>query len=154
MDASKITHVTPVETSGKVLASLGIVFVAIAVYVLYRRSAKGRAAEEIGGFSARTPWRLPNIIMLVVCMILVQVGVWIDPAKHVVAFLLVWMAALTLTLIVMVVGIFDWLIIRRRAYQARLKLLEKNRQKLRAELTEYYRARSPEGNGDGKSDGL
>jgi hypothetical protein len=140
-NAGQVRQVTPLSPNVKAWGSiLGFLVAAVGVWlVLSHRAQSGKPAEErpLGG---RLRWRTPIALLLAISGMLVEIGVWTDPTKDPLTFLVVWLIAMALLTVTILAAGMDWWWVTHLATLERRALIRGDRDRL---LDEISRRRKP-----------
>jgi hypothetical protein len=133
---ARLKQVTPLSPTAKVVGSiLGVVVAGIGIWLWLAHRAQSGKPEHERGLGARLRWRTPIALLLALCGVLVEVGVWIDPTKAPGAFVAVWLLVMLLLTVTMVAAGVDWWWVARLATWHKQELIHDDRERLFDELS-------------------
>jgi hypothetical protein len=132
-------EVTPLSPAAQAIGfALGALTMFAAAWLLFRQRrdhAQATEDREAGKLAwPRLRWRTPIAWLLFALGLLVVAGCLVDPAVYPRLFVLVWFAALLVLFFVSLGAGLDLFAIRRRATEAKVRLVRENRRALIAEL--------------------
>lgn len=137
--AGQVTPLSPAASSiGTLLGAAAIGFGAWLWVRCRREPPDGDATSAL--LTAGFTWRLPAAGLAVFLGCLVVAGVWIDPQRHPLPFIVIWLLVLIAIMVLLILAGRDLLLVRQRAFRARLELLEDSRRHMEADLR-AFRAR-------------
>lgn len=145
-----------VSTSEKTVAGvLGAAVVGLSVYLILRHHGRSAPPDNdpnrVPSLTEGSGWRVPVAVTMGLCGVLVFLGILIDPKAHPAIFVYYWSLLALVVFILVPIAAYDMLIMRKRAYRERIRLLEENRAQIQRDLLEMRRrARAAAAEGDGK----
>ena len=133
--APRIREITPLSPEVKIVGTiLGLLVIGVSFWLALSHRAQGKKPTEEQGLGAGLRWRTPIAVMLALCGLLVEIGVWIDPTKAPGAFVTVWLLAMALLTLTLLAAGFDWWWVRRLAVWERREIIRDDRERLFDEL--------------------
>ena len=142
-----IRRVTPLSPTVKVVGSiLGLLVMAVGVWLALAHRAQLKKPRDEQGFGARLRGRTPIALLLAASGLLVVIGVWIDPTKFPGSFVSIWLLAMALLSLTLLAAGLDWWWVRRLATWERQEMIRDDRERLFDELAKRRRE-PPQANG-------